>query len=140
MDGAGTSAAERNLEKGGDQARAARLRERLERLLQEAAEVEVEVSRADGTICGVPHYSVIENRAHELGRQLSRQCQQRHMNELAASAEMTAPCPECRTRCELTPRKRPVTTVDGDTELQELVGYCPCCRRAFFPTAPDAGV
>ena len=27
---------------------------------------------ANGTVVGVPHYSVIEARAHELGRQLSR--------------------------------------------------------------------
>ncbi len=46
------------------------LKEKLEQLLREAAEVSVALDRADGTIVGVPHYSVIEARAHELGQQL----------------------------------------------------------------------
>jgi len=37
-----------------------RLKERLDRLLREAAEVEVELSRAEGAIKGVPHYWAIE--------------------------------------------------------------------------------
>jgi len=49
------------------------LTEKLERLLREAAQVSVDLDRAKGTIVGVPHYSVIEARAHELGQQLSRQ-------------------------------------------------------------------
>ena len=115
--------------------RAARLKQRLEGLLRKAAGVKVELSRADGSIYGVPHYSVIEGRAHELGQQLSRQVQQQQMNELAAAHEPTAVCPTCKTRCKLTAGKRPVKTVDGDTELQELKGYCPCCRRSFFPSS-----
>jgi hypothetical protein len=54
-----------------------RLKERLDGLLREAAEVQLELSRADGSIQGIPHYSVIEGQAHELGRQLSREVQPR---------------------------------------------------------------
>ena len=36
------------------------LKEKLNRLLIEAAQVSVALDRADGTITGVPHYSVIE--------------------------------------------------------------------------------
>jgi DNA repair exonuclease SbcCD ATPase subunit len=140
MEGRATSAAVRKSKKDEDSAKAARLRERLERSLREAAEIEVELSRAEGAIQGVPHYSVIENRAHELGRRLSQQCQQQQMNELAAATDATARCPACETRCDLTARKRTVKTVDGDAELQELVGYCPCCRRSFFPATSDVGV
>jgi DNA-directed RNA polymerase subunit RPC12/RpoP len=111
----------------------ANLKERLERLLREAAEVEVELSRADGTIKGVPHYSQIEGRAHELGKRLSRQVQQRQMSELAASQAETAKCPECGTLVRLQLRQRDVKSVDGDATLQELVGDCPRCRRSFFP-------
>jgi DNA repair exonuclease SbcCD ATPase subunit len=118
-----------------DSEKTIQLKERLERLLREAAEVEVELSRADGTIKGIPHYSVIEGRAHELGKQLSRQVQERQMNELVASQPTTGKCPGCGTRCELRPDKRDVKSVDGQTELQELAGYCPCCRRSFFPAA-----
>lgn len=118
-----------------DSPKADRLKERLDQLLREAAEVEVELSRANGAIKGVPHYSIIEGRAHELGKQLSREVQRRQMNELAASQAATAKCPDCGTRCELSLQTREVKSVDGDTPLQELVGECPCCRRAFFPDA-----
>jgi hypothetical protein len=111
----------------------ANLKERLERLLREAAEVEVELSRADGTIKGVPHYSLIEGRAHELGKRLSRQVQQRQMNELAALQAATAKCPGCGTLVRMQPRQRDVNSVDGETTLQELVGECSRCRKSFFP-------
>ena len=50
---------------------AAALKERLDQLLREAAEVSVALDRAEGTVVGIPHYSVIEARAHELGQPLS---------------------------------------------------------------------
>lgn len=119
--------------------RIAQLRERLERSLREAAEIEVELSKADGTIREVPHYSVIEGRAHELGKQLSREVQQQQMKELTASHASTAKCPTCGTRCPVTLRQRSLKSVDGETELLEAVCDCPGCRRAFFPDARDAG-
>jgi hypothetical protein len=122
-----------------DEATAA-LKERLNRLLKEAAQVSVALDRADGTIAGVPHYSVIEARAHELGEQLSRKIQARQMGELAAGRTAKASCPTCRVRCELNLKKRTVTSIDGPVEVQELQGYCPACRRAFFPRQGDAGV
>jgi uncharacterized protein with PIN domain len=119
---------------------ASRLRKKLDDLLREAAEVSVALDRANGTIRGVPHYSIIEGRAHELGQQLSRQIQQRQMAEIVACQVPKASCPGCGRRCELIPTKRPVTSVDGSIELQELEGYCPSCRKAFFPAAGDVGV
>lgn len=117
-----------------------RLRKKLEDLLREAAEVSVALDRADGTIQGVPHYSVIEGRAHELGQQLSRQIQQRQMAEIVAYQVAKAACPGCGRRCELIPTKRPVRSGDGSVDLPELEGYCRCCRQAFFPVAGDVGV
>lgn len=116
------------------------LQEKLDRLLHEAAEVEVELSRAEGAIVGIPHYSVIESRAHEMGRRFSRQIQQRQMGETAASAPRTAKCPECRTSCQLTEQTRPMTSIDGAFEVQELKGHCPVCRRDFFPSSGSAGL
>jgi DNA repair exonuclease SbcCD ATPase subunit len=135
MEGAAAKRLEKNSADGADLDRTMRLKERLERLLREAAEVQVELSRADGTIRGIPHYSVIETQGHELGRQLSREFQQRQMNELAACQAPTAKCPTCSTCCELHSLKRDVKTIDGEVSLQELVGHCPCCRRDFFPCA-----
>ena len=83
----------------------AALKEKLNQLLKEAAQVSVALDRGDGTITGVPHYSVIEARAHELGQQLSREIQARQMGELVAGRMATAPCPECRARCELEPQR-----------------------------------
>ncbi len=116
------------------------LKEKLNRLLKEAAQVSVALDRADGTITRVPHYSVIEARAHELGQQLSREIQARQMGELVAGRTATAPCPKCRARCDLNLKKRTVTSIDGPVEVRELEGYCLACRRAFFPRQRDAGV
>lgn len=116
------------------------LRKKLDDLLREAAEASVALDRANGTIQGVPHYSVIEGRAHELGRQLSRQIQERQMAQIVACQTSKASCPGCGRRSELVPTKRPVTSVDGSIALQELEGYCPSCRKAFFPAAGDVGV
>lgn len=139
MNGGRASRVEKSSAEAADLAKVGELRERLERLLHEAANVEVELSRADGTIRGVPHYSLIEGRAHELGKQLSRQVQQQQMNELAASQAATAKCPACGTPCRLRSQAREVKSVDGETDFQELVGDCPRCRRSFFPDAGNTG-
>ena len=139
MGGTDAASREKILSQATESADTDRLKSRLEQLLREAAEVEVQLSRADGSIKGVPHYSTIEGRAHALGKQLSREVQQRQMSELAASQAMTAKCPKCGTRCRLESQTREVKSVDGQTILQELAGYCPCCRRAFFPDARGVG-
>ena len=72
---------------------ALRLQKKLDDLLREVAEASVALDRTNGTIQGVPHYSVIEGRAHELGRQLSRQIQQRQMAEIVACQISKASCP-----------------------------------------------
>lgn len=119
---------------------ASRLRKKLDDLLREAAEVSVALDRANGTIRGVPHYSVIEGRAHELGQQLSREIQERQMAEIVATQVTKGTCPGCGRRRDLMPMKRPVTSVDGTVALQELKGYCASCRKAFFPATGDAGL
>jgi hypothetical protein len=133
MDDAGGGIGKKSGGAAQDSARVAQLKERLERSLREAAEIEAELSRADGTIRGVPHYSVIEGRAHELGKQLSQAVQQRQMNELTANQATTAKCPTCGARCPVDTTRRPLQSVDGTTQVAETRGYCAGCRRAFFP-------
>ncbi len=135
MDGAEVLLGETEFEETAGSESVAKLRKRLEELLREAADVEVQLSRADGAIKGVPHYSVIERRAHQLGKQLSRTVQEQQMRELNAAQATTAKCPDCGTRCTVRWQTRIVKSVDGDTELQELVGDCARCRRSFFPAA-----
>ena len=60
MDDATVGLAKKSCADEADSERVTRLRERLERSLREAAEIEVELSRADGSLRGVPHDSVIE--------------------------------------------------------------------------------
>ena len=103
---------------------AVELREKLTGLLKEAAEVSVALDRLDGTIQGVPHYSVIELRAHELGRQLSREIQQRHMATVVNHQVGRARCPACGAESELEPAARRVASIDGPLDLPELKGYC----------------
>jgi hypothetical protein len=116
------------------------LRGRLENLFREAAEVSIALDRAEGTIVGVPHYSVIEARAHELGRQLSRQIQTQHMEEIGVREGDIARCPSCGARCETDRETRRVTSIDGPLTVEEPVGKCPTCRRDFFPPAGSAGL
>lgn len=116
------------------------LKGKLDQLLREAAEVSVALDRADGTIVGVPHYSVIEARAHELGQRLSRRIQARQMGQITAHAAHSAKCPGCGARCETVRKKRRVTSVDGPLTVEEPVGHCPACRRDFFPPPGDVGL
>ena len=116
------------------------LKEKLDHLLHQAAEVSVALDRAEGKIVGVPHYSVIELRAHELGKQLSRKVQALQMGVLAGGEDSTARCPGCGARCETVPKKRPVTSIDGPLAIEEPVGHCPACRRDFFPPPGGAGL
>jgi hypothetical protein len=116
------------------------LKEKLDELLRQAAEVSVALDRADGTIVGVPHYSVIEARAHELGRQLSRQIQERQIGAVMAQASSSARCPECDARCETERKKRRVASIDGALNVEESVAHCPNCRRDFFPPPGSVGL
>jgi hypothetical protein len=115
------------------------LQEKLDQLLGEAAEVSVALDRAAGIIVGIPHYSVIEARAHELGQQLSRRIQAQHMGDLAAHAPPSAKCPKCGTRCDTSRKKRSLTSVDGPLAVDEPTAYCPECRRGFFPLKGNGG-
>jgi hypothetical protein len=119
--------------------RTSELKAKLDRLVKEAAAVSVALSRADGTIPGPVHYSIIEAQAHEVGRRLSREVQQRQMGDFVTRRIPKAPCPKCHTRCELLQKKRTVTSIDGPIEVEEMEGRCPFCRRAFFPRPTDLG-
>lgn len=120
--------------------RSTALQQKLNQLLREAAQVSVDLDRANGTIVGVPHYSVIEARAHELGQQLSREIQARQMGVIASGQGTFAMCPECGTRCETVPKKRSVQSIDGTVAIDEPTAHCPTCRRGFFPPPGNARV
>ena len=118
----------------------AALAEKLQRLLREAAEVSLELEKAEGRRVARPHYTQIEARAHQLGQRLSREVQQRRMVELVAEAPILKKCPACGTPCQAKLEKRTVTSIDGLVEVSEQRCECPVCRRAFFPSPGGSGV
>ncbi len=111
------------------------LRAELRVSLQRTVELQQALDVAEGRVprSGIPHYMVIEEAAHRAGCEVSRLLQERHMGEVVARQSSYGKCPKCGTRCNLEPKKRKVVSGDGEIELQELVGQCPECRRAFFP-------
>jgi uncharacterized protein with PIN domain len=113
----------------------AELHAKLDRLLQETAAISVALSRADGTIKGVPHYSVIEEHAHQLGRQLSRLVQVQQTKQAVTSQPRQHRCPHCGSICDLEISQRTTTSIDGEMTIPDLVGHCRKCRRNFFPSA-----
>ncbi len=112
---------------------------RKQELLQELAEISVEEQVEEGVFLETPHYSIIERAAVTLGRQLSRQTQERAAREVAANCPTQAPCPTCQTRCDVTTENRLIASIDGPVEVTESVAHCHPCRRSFFPSAGGDG-
>ena len=111
------------------------LKEKLERLFREAADIAVELQWPEGQLGKPIHFSQIEAAAHDVGVQLSRRIQQRAAREVAASSPAAAACPKCGTSCSLKVVSRTISSTDGPIEISEPKGYCTRCRRAFFPSA-----
>jgi hypothetical protein len=117
------------------------LKAELQAAMQRTAELKVELDRRQGTIPPgtVPHYTVIELAAREAGAEVRRLAQQMHLRQINAEHLRVACCPGCGEYCEVQPRQRKVTALDGPVELDELVAHCPAGRRDFFPPAAVAG-
>lgn len=121
-----------------DAAQQARL-DRKKELLTELAELMIEEQVAEGVFLGTPHFSVIEQAAVHLGRELSCQAQARGAREVAANCSPEVPCPTCQTLCPVKVKTRDVTSTHGPVELPESVADCPKCRRSFFPSTRSHG-
>ena len=109
-------------------------------LLRQLAELTVEEQVEAGLFLGTPHYSIIERVAVNLGRDLSRQTQERAAREVLANCEQQAACPTCGATCSVESKTRDVISIDGSVELSEAVAHCEKCRRSFFPSASRSGV
>lgn len=113
--------------------------QRKRELLRELAEINIEEQVEAGVFLETPHYSIIERAAMTLGRELSRQAQERAAREVAARCELQAACPTCGALCDVRTETRPVASLDGPVEVTETVADCGACRRSFFPSASGAG-
>jgi hypothetical protein len=87
-------------------------------------------------------FSELEAFAGALGDEIARQMietQVRGQAEEWPEKELEN-CPDCggpASRAADEPRV--LTTTQGDIGWKERVGYCPRCRRAFFPSEPSVG-
>jgi hypothetical protein len=113
--------------------------EKKRELLTQLAELMVEEQVEQGLFLETPHYSIIERQAVTLGRELSRQAQERAAREIAANCEAEVACPDCESTCEVETNTREVISIDGPVQLTETVAHCRRCRRSFFPSACGDG-
>jgi hypothetical protein len=104
-------------------------------LLKATAQAAVKLQRAQHDFSSTPHYSLIENFAHDTGVQLSCLVQAQQAALVAAEAAVTAECPRCQKICHVTTKTRDVMSIDGSVELAEVIAYCSRCERSFFPSA-----
>jgi hypothetical protein len=114
--------------------------QRKRQLLRELAELHLDEMGEAGNFGQTPHFGVIERAASGLGRQLSREIQERASREVAAGSPAQAACPTCGAFCEVATRRRTVKSLDGPVELTEAVAECRQCRRSFFPSAEGDGI
>ena len=100
-------------------------------LLRQLSELTVEEQVEAGLFLGTPHYSIIERVAVNLGRDLSRQTQERGAREVLANCEQQVACPTCGTACRVASQTRDVISIDGSVE-RSVAG---CSRRRCARTA-----
>lgn len=74
----------------------------------------------------------------QLGAELLHQALQRQADQ--PPPEHLRVCPACSGSLDdQPPEPRSVHATVGTTDWQEPAGYCPRCRRAFFPSEPEPG-
>lgn len=109
--------------------------EEVDGLLRRLSELLVEEQREQGVYQQTPHLCDLECASLALGQRLSRVSLARAVREVAAESETHAACPTCGVECPLTMSARTVKSVSGSIDVIEPMGYCPACRRSFFPSA-----
>ncbi len=87
-------------------------------------------------------FSELETLAATLGDEIARQLIETQVRGQAEdwSEGEPGPCPECGGPASRAPNQpRVLTTTRGEVGWDQHVGYCPRCRRAFFPSGPGVG-
>ena len=109
--------------------------EEISELLRRLSELLIEEQREHGVYQQTPHLCDLECASLALGQRLSRVSLERAVREAAAESDTHADCPTCERECLLTMSARTVQSVSGPIDVIEPAGYCPACRRHFFPSA-----
>ena len=84
-------------------------------------------------------FDQMEDRALEVGSKLERFLMERRLADAARETEAeTASCPHCRQPRKVTASQKPrrLRGRAGEVSFQRREGYCPSCRKAFFPSGP----
>jgi hypothetical protein len=110
------------------------LKEKLERLMREAAETAADLQAAERGSPGPVHFSRIEAAALSVGQQLSCGIQERVAREAAVTTPTKIACPTCQNECQVRYDKRTVRSTAGPVEVLEPQAHCRRCRRSFFPS------
>lgn len=80
-------------------------------------------------------YAQMEMMGHFLGKDLSRQVQQRLAERQGEQMPGSFACPRCGRDAPAEVKPKPMTSLDGKVELPETRCFCKSCRKAFFPSA-----
>ena len=86
-------------------------------------------------------FDQMEDRALEIGGKLECWLMERLLAETARKKFATlAECPQChqQVRIVANPKKRGLRGRTGQISFVRQEGYCPSCRKAFFPSGPGA--
>jgi hypothetical protein len=115
------------------------LKEKLERLMREAAETAADLQIAERGRRGPVHFSQIEAAAHAVGCALSSGIQERVVREAVSDVPAKLPCPDCGALCKVKFDRRTIQSTDGPVVVLEPECHCRRCRRDFFPSARNTG-
>lgn len=87
-------------------------------------------------------FDQMEDRAIEVGTKLEVWLMERLLAESARKKAAQAPpcCPKCQKQLSMkaTPKKRRLRGRIGGIAFTREEGYCPSCRKAFFPSGPES--
>lgn len=82
-------------------------------------------------------FDQMEDRALEVGSKLERTLMERRLSDAVREHEAaTASCPHCHRPQRVTPslKARRVRGRTGEVSFERREGFCPSCRKAFFPS------
>jgi hypothetical protein len=89
-------------------------------------------------------FDQMEDRALEVGGKLERWLMKRCLAEAARRKGAQAPscCPQCHQPLQFagTPKERRLQGRTGEVSFPRAEGYCPSCRKAFFPSGCDVEI
>ena len=109
------------------------MKERIAAFARELAEEMGEVDDSNA----LSWLDAIETQAVEIGDAVSTELLERRAAELPTCNEEST-CPKCGKLGRYQgPRQRELIGRRGSVTISEPEYFCPCCRKAFFPSDPD---